>query len=165
MQPAKNNTGKIAADEAHGIQPCFDIPLGRVLYEAKILLCGPDWQDQSTTRGKLLKQCRRHTGPGSCHDDTVKWSRLGQPELAIGVFETDVELLQGAHVGLGFFEQRREALNRINLVGQLGQHGSLVTATSANLQRLAQCLPAVEQQFDHARHDVGLRDGLPHAER
>ena len=81
---------------------------------------------------------------------------LRQAELAVSVFQTHIELLQGTHVGLGFLKQRREALDGVNLAGQLGQNRRLIAAAGTHFKRLAQGRPPVEQQFDHPRDDEGL---------
>ncbi len=71
---------------------------------------------------------------GGSHYDTVKWPGLGQTKLTISVFQANIELLQSPHIGLGFFEQWPQAFDGVNILGQLGEYGSLVTATGTNLQ-------------------------------
>ena len=44
------------------------------------------------------------------------------------------------------------------------QHRRLVAAAGTDLERLAGGL-AIEDRFDHARHDVGVRNGLAKANR
>ena len=81
------------------------------------------------------------------------------------MFQSNVELLQGAHIGLGLLQQGREAFDRIDLFGQLRQDRCLIAAAGTDFQRFAEGGTPVEQQFDHARNDIGLRNGLPHAQR
>jgi hypothetical protein len=59
-------------------------------------------------------------------------------------------------LALAFLEQRPEALDGINLAGQLGQNRRLIAAAGTHFKRLAQGRPPVEQQFDHPRDDEGL---------
>ena len=106
--------------------------------KAKILFTGSNWQDQTATWRKLFEQRRRHVSSGGSHYDTVKWPGLGQTKLAISVFQANIELLQSPHIGLGFFEQWPQAFDGVNILGQLGEYGSLITATGANLQSFTQ---------------------------
>ena len=64
-----------------------------------------------------------------------------------------------------FFEQWSEALDGKNLVGQLRQHGCLITAASPDFQCFSQRWTAIEQQLDHPGDNVGLGNSLSHAER
>jgi hypothetical protein len=69
-----------------------------------------------------------------------------------------------AQIKFGFGKQGLDTLHRINLIRQLRQYGGLITAAGADFQRLTQ-LTTGPQDFDHARHDVGLRDRLRKPER
>jgi len=66
----------------------------------------------------------------------------GAASGAVGMLQAHLELPDGAQVGLGLGEQRRDSLDRIDLVGQLRQYGRLVATAGADLQRLAKVVAA-----------------------
>jgi len=143
-------------DKTNGIKPGFDKTIVSPFDQGKILLGGADRQDHSSTGGQLPEQRRRQLAAGGGDDDAVEGGCFGHSELAIRVLEADIELPEMTHVGLGLFQERPQALDRVDLGRQLRQDRCLITAAGADFEGPAQRRPPVEQQFDHPRDDEGL---------
>src|SRR5690242_9976109 len=65
---------------------------------------------------------------------------------------------------LGAIDERRNALDAVELADERRQHGGLIAATRADLEHFVDGAE-LEQRFGHARNDVRLRDRLPKADR
>ena len=114
-----------------------------MLDQMKVLRPCPQGQQHSATKRQLLQKRLRNRRRRGSNDDRIKRRGFRQTQLPIGIFQTHLELLDLAHVRLGFCQQRLNALNGIDFIGQLRENGGLITAPRADFERLSR----VYEQF------------------
>ena len=112
---------------------------------------------------KLLEQRVGHRRCGGCHQDGVEGGGILQPQRAVRVLQPHVVHVELPQLDARFHHQRGEALDRVHLARKPRQQGSLVAATSTDLEHLAQGL-AGTRELEHARHHPRVGDGLAEAD-
>src|SRR5688572_23312214 len=149
----------------HGIHTPLDKPFLGAFDHVKMLLAALlERKNHSTTRAKLLEQRLRRAGCCRGHDNGVEGRDLGHAGVPVAMTQVHVGDARLAQVLADLAHERRDAFDRVNLLRQLRQHRSLVTAAGANFQDPGQ-RPAVARELRHARHGVRARDGLAKTER
>ena len=111
----------------------------------------------------------RHLGKCGCNHDGVERRKILRPGHAVAVLGLDVVDPEFAQARAGLADQRGDALHRHHLARQFAQHGGLIAAAQPDFQHapefMALAVLAVAGQFGHARHDVGIGNRLPEADR
>ena len=122
-----------------------------------------DRDHHQAARLQLLQQRRRHVVDAAGHDDLVEGrglfpavvavGRLGLDVLELGVALLDQLVVEAAGAG----RQRRDDLDRVGVLGQVGDVGRLHARAGADLQHLLAALDV--DHVGHAALDVRARHG------
>ena len=153
-------------DEAHRRQVflhelVFTEP--RNAQELLIMQATADRDDEPATDGQLLLQDFRNLGRTRGDDDGVE-RRLVRPACRAVVMAYDdvvvAQLFEGPRRTLG---ELTDPFDRVDLRGNLGQHGRRVAGTGPDFEDFLSALEA--ECLGHAGDDIGLRYGLPLADR
>ena len=99
------------------------------------------------------------------NDGMVRRSRgIAQHAIAqdqVQACDLRTQAMQAKQVLMGFVVQAADALDRLDLVKQLGQNGGLITAACAHFQHFGASRDGhLQKQLQHACHDLGFADGL-----
>ena len=122
-----------------------------------------DRDHQAAADLELRAQRFRNLRPAGRHHDGVIGRMIGPAARAVAVQHVHIVVaLLGERRGR-FFRQLPDALDRVDLGRDFGEHGGRVAGAGADFEHL---FPAFEpQRLGHERDDVGLRDGLPLGDR
>jgi hypothetical protein len=114
---------------------------------------------------KLGQQRPGHGGRSGGQDDGIKGRRLRQPEIAIGMLEADMGQLDLAQVVARARQQRARCARRQTPASTACRGWPPGSRSRRRSQASCPGLATGNQQLDHARNHVGLRDGLAEPER
>ena len=89
---------------------------------------------------------------------------FGKPQAAVTVLEAHILQAQGPQISARVLEQLGDALDRIDFTGEARQDSSLIAAAGSYLENSPERFSAA-YQLDHARNDIGTRNGLAEADR
>jgi len=131
-------------------------------HEELLRPAAPHRDDQTPPFRELLGQRLGDLRGARRHDDAAVRSGRGEAPRAVPDDETDVSIPQPPQQRLGFFRERRDALDRDDLRREAGEYRRLVAAAGPDLQHALASLEreALRHQGDHVR----LGDGLPLAD-
>jgi hypothetical protein len=126
-------------------------------------------RDDATPHCQLVDPGLRHCFAAGRRDDACIRCTFGITGHAVPEQKMHVGKAKRPQVGARLVVQAAKPLHAVDLGSHHAQHRGLVAASGADFQHASQpsrCVPfSTQQQFDHARHDIGLRDGLAHADR
>ena len=120
---------------------------------------GPDRDDQPTAHRKLLLQRLGNLRAAGGDNDGLERCLLGQALGAVGDDDLGIGVAQPFQPDAGEFGEFLVALDGEHFVGHAAHHRRGVAGASADLEHLVAGLDLGE--LEHARDDIGLRDGLP----
>ena len=120
-------------------------------------------RDDETSAGRELRVERVRDRRSSGGDDDPGERRpLGHAERTVPDPDVDALVAGTLERAPRLLRELRDALDRHDLVGELGEQGRLVAGTRADVERAA---PVEPERLEHRRDHVRLRDRLPRTDR
>src|SRR5579862_926479 len=163
----KNGSGRTAEErnERHGAQHlAVDALLAAREAHELLLAIRPDGTDEASSHFQLLDQRVRYRERCGRNQYAVEGRMRFPAKTAVAVTKANVadpELLEPPPRTR---EQRLDSLDGVELGHQRREHRRLIAAAGADLEHTLR-RTTFEERLGHARHDVGLRDGLAVADR
>ena len=128
-----------------------------------LLLAVAHRHEQSPALGELVDERLRHRRRPGAHENRVVRRVLAPAHAAVAKQERDVAHAGELHRFARLLQQRRNALDREDLLHEMREQHGLIAGARAHLEH---ALFARElQQLEIPRMDERLRDGLPIADR
>ena len=150
-------------DESAGAEGvCVELCVSFFDFPEALIGFGADGCDEDSGVVELIEERAGDLGDAGGEDDAVKGAVFGPSGAAVADAEVDIVISQSGQDGLGGFGEFVDSLDGADVSGQGGQEGGLVAASGADFE---DGFVACEGEgLGHEGDDVGLTDGLAHAD-